>query len=204
MRIRVRGMPNRQESEYDVLLPRDNSSSRARIRAEPEGSLSPHALRFPPNSIICILNFFERIAVRLAEEHERITKHPPVHADPAGFALGSRCVSPMDVINRHARQPCLALVAALAPRAVHAGLGVIMAVGDAFDCGFQQGGDALLPLVVGWRGLNPDYLRRLGFDQEHQVERRRGFADGLQTAFRRLLLIDMVGQRLPNGRASQP
>jgi hypothetical protein len=28
---------------------------------------------------------------------------------------------------------------------------------------------------VGWWGLNPDDLRRLGFHQEHQVERRRWF-----------------------------
>jgi hypothetical protein len=94
--------------------------------------------------------------------------------------VASRGFGTVDVGHGHARKPCLAFVAVLAPGAVHAGLRVMSVVGDAFDGGFQQSCDALLAVGVGWRGLNPDNLWRLGFHQEDQVEGRRGFTDGFQ------------------------
>ena len=70
-----------------------------------------------------------------------------------GWIHGALCrVLSMDILHRHARQPGLALVLELAPRAVHRGLGVVVAIGDTFDGGFQKRGDPALAVRVGWRG----------------------------------------------------
>ena len=70
-----------------------------------------------------------------------------------GWIRAALCgVFSMDVLHRHARQPGLALALELAPGAVHRGLGVVVAIGDTFDGGFQQGGDTTLAVRVGWRG----------------------------------------------------
>ena len=76
----------------------------------------------------------------------------------------------MDVFHRHAWQPCQALVAELAPRAMHAGLGMMTVAGNAFDSRLQQGGDALLSMCISWRGLDPDDLWCFGFHEKHQVK----------------------------------
>jgi hypothetical protein len=71
-----------------------------------------------------------------------------------------------------------ALVFELAPRTLHPGLRVVAVAGDAFDGGFQQGDDPLFAAGVGGWTCHPDGLGLLGFHQEHQVERGRGFAGG--------------------------
>jgi hypothetical protein len=55
---------------------------------------------------------------------------------------------------------------------------VVAVAGDAFDGGFQQGDDPLFAAGVGGRTGHPDGLGLLGFHQEHQIERWRGFAGG--------------------------